>query len=68
MAICVAISRLNYGYICRLMLISSGLGMCEGSYGGDETWRTPAVSRIAKTSLINSNISLLTGTITALQH
>jgi hypothetical protein len=36
MAICVAISRLNYGYICKSMLIGSGLGMSEGSCGGDE--------------------------------
>ena len=61
MAICVAISRLNYGYICKLMLIGFGLGMSEGSCGGDETWRMPPVSRIlAKVSLINSNISSIT--------
>jgi hypothetical protein len=72
MAICVAISPLNYGYICKLMLISSGLGMWEGSWGGDETWHTPQVSRIlAKASLVNSILSSITSItvhITALQH
>lgn len=41
MVVRLAISRVDYGYICMLMLIGPELGMLEHSCGGHGSWRTP---------------------------